>query len=37
MIFEASGANLYYEKYGDGKPLILLHGNGETHEIFKEI
>ena len=23
-----NGVNLYYETYGAGKPLILLHGNG---------
>lgn len=23
-----NGINLYYETYGDGKPLIRLHGNG---------
>lgn len=27
---------LFYEKTGEGEPLILLHGNGETHEIFAE-
>lgn len=25
---------LYYERCGEGKPLILLHGNGEDHRIF---
>lgn len=34
MIFKASGADIYYEKRGAGKPLILLHGNGEDHTIF---
>ncbi len=28
--------NLYYEKMGIGTPLIMIHGNGENHEIFKE-
>ena len=36
MFFQTSGANLYYEKYGAGKPLILLHGNGESHDIFNK-
>ena len=36
MFFQTSGANLYYEKCGLGKPLILLHGNGESHEIFNK-
>lgn len=26
--------HLYYEKFGEGSPLILLHGNGESHQIF---
>lgn len=26
--------SLYYEEYGDGSPLILLHGNGEDHTYF---
>ena len=34
MYFQTSGANLYYEQSGSGEPLILLHGNGETHKIF---
>lgn len=25
---------LYYEKTGEGSPLLLLHGNGEDHTIF---
>lgn len=29
-----NNVNLYYEEYGKGKPIILLHGNQETHEIF---
>ena len=36
MFFKTSEANLYYEKSGLGKPLILLHGNGESHEIFNK-
>ncbi|MCQ2913729.1 MAG: alpha/beta hydrolase [Alphaproteobacteria bacterium] len=26
--------NLYYEVIGKGKPLIMVHGNGENHKIF---
>lgn len=26
--------HLFYEKRGEGSPLILLHGNGESHRIF---
>ena len=29
-----NNVNLYYEEYGNGQPIILLHGNQETHEIF---
>lgn len=31
-----NGIELYYEVIGTGKPLIMVHGNGETHEIFHE-
>ena len=27
---------LHYEQYGEGRPLVLLHGNGEDHSIFDE-
>lgn len=30
-----NGINLYYEIYGKGKPLIMLHGNGGSIEAFK--
>ncbi len=26
--FATRGINLYYETYGQGKPLLLIHGNG---------
>lgn len=29
--------DIYYEKVGKGYPLILLHGNGETHHIFDQL
>lgn len=34
MQIEVNGIRLYYEVHGAGRPLILLHGNGETHAIF---
>ncbi|MCR4611432.1 MAG: hypothetical protein K5644_06005, partial [Lachnospiraceae bacterium] len=34
MLIQLDGQVLYYEKTGEGKPLIMLHGNGESHEIF---
>jgi hypothetical protein len=30
-----NGIKLYYETYGSGKPLIMLHGNGGSIEAFK--
>ncbi len=27
---EVNGHRLYYERYGSGRPLVLLHGGGET-------
>jgi pimeloyl-ACP methyl ester carboxylesterase len=34
LIVHINGINIFYEKYGQGEPLILLHGNGESHKIF---
>ena len=34
MEVNVNGVTLYYEKAGSGAPLILLHGNGESHDIF---
>lgn len=34
MFCEVNGTNLYYEKTGEGSPLIMLHGNGEDCKIF---
>lgn len=34
MNINVNDVSLYYEVYGDGAPIILVHGNSETHEIF---
>ena len=34
MTIELDGIRLFYEKSGEGKPLLLIHGNGEDHTIF---
>ena len=31
----ANGVNIYYEIYGEGEPLLLLHGNNESIASFK--
>ena len=36
MIVSVNGIDLYYEKTGEGRPLVLVHGNGEDHTIFNE-
>lgn len=36
MLIGINGINLYYEKTGEGRPLIMVHGNGEDHTIFNE-
>ena len=36
MIAKVNGVELYYEKTGQGRPLLLVHGNGEDHSIFNE-
>ncbi len=32
----ANGIKIYYEEYGSGEPLLLLHGNGQSIEAFKD-
>ena len=35
---EVNGTTLYYEVAGEGKPVVLVHGNGGNHKVFyKEI
>lgn len=34
MFLDTGKIKLYYEKTGNGRPLIMLHGNGEDHKIF---
>jgi pimeloyl-ACP methyl ester carboxylesterase len=33
--FEFGGTQFYYETYGEGAPLLLIHGNGESIASFK--
>lgn len=37
MKVKVNGINLYYSCVGEGQPLLLLHGNGESSSIFKEL
>ncbi|MBE6070525.1 MAG: alpha/beta hydrolase [Clostridium butyricum] len=37
MILKVNEIELFYEKYGSGQPIILIHGNGENHNIFDKI
>ena len=34
MNITVNNINLYYEVAGSGAPLVMVHGNGETHAIF---
>lgn len=34
---ERADVSLYYTVTGEGTPLVMLHGNGETHAIFQEL
>ncbi|WP_027378567.1 alpha/beta fold hydrolase [Chryseobacterium daeguense] len=31
---EANGVKLYYETYGEGEPVLMLHGNGQSISAF---
>lgn len=35
MRINVNGIDMYYEKCGTGRPLILVHGNGADHNEFK--
>lgn len=37
MEIQVNNVRLYYEEYGSGQPIVLLHGNQETHEIFDKL
>lgn len=37
MFVKVNNINIYYEVCGLGSPIILLHGNQETHEIFDKL
>lgn len=37
MFVKANGINIYYEVFGEGKPILLIHGNGEDHTIFDKL
>ncbi len=34
MFVKVNEINIHYEVFGEGKPIILLHGNGECYKIF---
>lgn len=34
MNITVNNMDIYYEVVGSGEPLVMVHGNGETHEIF---
>ena len=34
MYITVNNMNLYYEVVGSGTPLVMIHGNGESHDIF---
>ena len=36
MILHTGKASLYVDIQGQGRPLLLVHGNGEDHHIFDE-
>lgn len=36
MKIKVNGIEMFYEVYGSGRPLIMVHGNGEDHTVFHE-
>lgn len=37
MITKINGINLFYQIYGTGEPILLIHGNGQSHRSLKRI
>lgn len=37
MNISVNNIDIHYEVYGNGKPIILLHGNGESIKIFDKL
>jgi len=37
MTINVNGIELFYKIHGQGSPIILLHGNGEDHTIFRAL
>lgn len=37
MKINVNNININYEVYGEGNPIILLHGNSENHHIFNKL
>ena len=35
MKINVNGIEMYYEKYGQGRPLVMVHGNSVDHNEFK--
>ena len=31
---DVNGVRLHYAEAGEGRPVVLLHGNGEDHSLF---
>ena len=36
MELTVNGVRIFYQMRGSGSPVLLVHGNGESHEIFAE-
>ena len=33
-VVTVNGVSLHYAKVGEGRPVVLVHGNGEDHDLF---
>ena len=31
---QVNGIKMYYETYGEGMPMVLIHGNGQPDRVF---